>query len=76
VSTPSIEARLQRLDEIAAALEREDIELDAALALFEEGVAHLRAARELLQQAELRIERLVTSLDGEPGLEPIEPGAE
>ncbi|MGQ0814628.1 MAG: exodeoxyribonuclease VII small subunit [Gemmatimonadota bacterium] len=56
---PGLETRLQRLDEIVAALEREDLELDEALRLFEEGVAHLRAAQAVLNTAELRIERLI-----------------
>lgn len=53
-----LEARLQRLDEIVAALEREDLELDDALKMFEEGIAHLRAAQAVLNTAELRIEKL------------------
>jgi exodeoxyribonuclease VII small subunit len=53
-----LEARLQRLDDIVAALEREDLELDDALKLFEEGIAHLRAAQAVLSTAELRIEKL------------------
>ena len=53
-----LEARLQRLDDIVAALEREDLELDDALKMFEEGIAHLRAAQAVLNTAELRIENL------------------
>lgn len=53
-----LEARLQRLDEIVAALEREDLELDDALKMFEEGIAHLRAAQAVLNTAELRVETL------------------
>jgi exodeoxyribonuclease VII small subunit len=54
-----LEQRLDRLDAIVHALERDDLELEQALQLFEEGVAHLRHAQELLNNAELRIERLV-----------------
>ena len=54
-----LEQRLDRLDEIVRALEREELDLEAAMKLFEEGVGHLRAAQELLNNAELRIERLV-----------------
>jgi exodeoxyribonuclease VII small subunit len=53
-----LEARLQRLDDIVAALEREDLEMDDALKMFEEGIAHLRAAQAVLSTAELRIEKL------------------
>lgn len=56
---PTLEQRLRRLDEIVAAMESGDIELDKGLALFEEGIGHIRAAEGLLSQAELRIEELV-----------------
>ena len=61
---PGLEARLQRLDQIVATLEREDLELDDALKLFEEGIAHLRAAQDVLNTAELRIEQLIESAAG------------
>ena len=67
-----LEARLQRLDQIVAALEREDLELDEALRLFEEGVAHLSAAKAVLSTAELRIERLIQNAAG-VRTEPIGP---
>jgi exodeoxyribonuclease VII small subunit len=55
----TLEQRLDRLDEIVRSLEREDLELEAAMKLFEEGISHLRHAQELLNNAELRIERLL-----------------
>lgn len=61
---PGLEARLERLDQIVAALEREDLELDDALQLFEEGITHLRAAQDVLATAELRIERLIEKASG------------
>ena len=57
-------ARIHRLQRIAADLDREDIELEDAMRLFEEGVAHLRAAEALVKDAELRIERLLEDSDG------------
>jgi exodeoxyribonuclease VII small subunit len=57
--TPSLEQRLDRLDEIVHSLEREDLELEQAMKLFEEGITHIRQAQELLNNAELRIERLL-----------------
>lgn len=57
-------ARIHRLQRIAADLDREDIELEDAMRLFEEGVAHLRAAESLVRDAELRIERLLEDADG------------
>jgi exodeoxyribonuclease VII small subunit len=57
-------ARIHRLQRIVADLEREDIELEDAMQLFEEGVIHLRAADALLSQTELRIERLLEDSGG------------
>lgn len=54
-----LEGRLRRLDEIVSALEADDLELDRALALFEEGVGHVRKARKILAEAELKVEELV-----------------
>ena len=58
-TNPTLEERLDRLDQIVHALEREDLELEQAMKLFEEGIGHLRHAQDLLNQAELRIERLL-----------------
>ena len=55
----SVEQRLRRLDRIVAALDAEDVELEQSLALFEEGIRHVRAAEQLLSAAELRVEELI-----------------
>ena len=55
----SLSDDLRRLEEIVRLLESDDPDLDRALALFEEGVARLRAARERLAAAELKVERVV-----------------
>ena len=68
----SIAQDLNRLEEIVRKLEADDVELDAALALFEEGVARLRAARERLVSAEVKVQTVLeeagdlrlTDLDG------------
>jgi len=59
-----LESRLARLEAIVDALERDELELEAALALFEEGVGHLRGAREILKHTELRVEKLLADVDG------------
>jgi len=65
-----LEARLSRLETIVSALEREDLELDEALALFEEGIGHLREAQALIRTAELRIEQLLDEgIDAMGGME-------
>jgi exodeoxyribonuclease VII small subunit len=55
----SIAQDLNRLEEIVRKLEVEEVELDAALALFEEGVARLRAARERLGTADLKVQTVL-----------------
>ena len=60
----SFEQRLRRLEEIVSELESEHIDLERALALFEEGVACLRAATEELSRVEARVQRLVERADG------------
>jgi exodeoxyribonuclease VII small subunit len=56
---PNLEERLRRLEEIVGQLETEELELDKALALFEEGVVHVREAEAALATAELRVEELL-----------------
>jgi exodeoxyribonuclease VII small subunit len=60
----SFESQLKRLEEIVGELESDEIELDRALALFEEGVKHLRSATDALSKAESKIQRLVERADG------------
>jgi len=48
---------LERLEAIVRKLEAEDLDLDEALKLFEEGIERLRAAREQLTQAELKVKK-------------------
>lgn len=61
----SIADDLSRLEEIVRRLEADDVELDAALALFEEGVARLRAARERLSAAELKVQTVLEEAGGD-----------
>jgi exodeoxyribonuclease VII small subunit len=67
----SFEKQLKRLEEIVGELEGDEIELERALALFEEGVKNLRAATEQLGKVEARVQRLVERTDG--SLEVIDP---
>ena len=66
--TPTLQDDLRRLEEIVRRLEADDADLDAALALFEEGVVRLRAARERLAEAEARVKKVVEQADGSVGL--------
>jgi exodeoxyribonuclease VII small subunit len=60
----TFEERLARLEEIAAELDGDQLELSRALELFEEGIENLRAASEDVARAEARVQRLVERADG------------
>ncbi|MFN2635656.1 MAG: exodeoxyribonuclease VII small subunit [Gemmatimonadaceae bacterium] len=60
----TFEATLKRLDEILAALEQEQVGLDASLKLFEEGVDLLRAASAELGKAETKVQLLTEQAGG------------
>ena len=62
--SPSFREELERLEAIVRSLEDEEVDLDASLALFEEGVRRLKAARELLRVSELKVKRVLESADG------------
>lgn len=64
LASMTFEASLSRLDEILAALERQETGLDASLKLFEEGIELLRAASAELGKAETKVRMLVENADG------------
>ena len=61
---PSLADELRRLEEIVRQLESDEGDLDRALALFEEGVTRLRAARDRLADAEARVQKVLEDADG------------
>ena len=62
--TLSFEAGLARLDEIIALLEKDGVELDKLMKLYEEGVGLLRTCNEQLESAEQTVKMLQISPDG------------
>ncbi len=69
---PGLETRLQRLEQILVKLEAEELDLEDALALFEEGIGHVREAEKTLSTAALRVEEVLGEgvtrpLEGSPG---------
>jgi len=56
---PEFSKQLERLEAIVRRLESEDLDLDEALKLFEEGIERLRVAREQLTQAELKVKKVL-----------------
>ena len=64
-SRETLSGDLRRLEEIVRSLESEDTDLDRALALFEEGIGRLRAARDRLAEAEAKVQRVLEDADGQ-----------
>ena len=60
----SFESNLKRLEQIVAQLEGDRLELNASLALFEEGIDLLRQASEELSETEVKVKELVEKADG------------
>lgn len=58
------EQSLTRLEEIVRELERQDLTLEQALRLFEEGIGHLRSAGTALQAVDAQVRLLVEAADG------------
>lgn len=54
----SFEDKLNRLEEISVLLEDEELDLDKAIELYEEGLALSKECSERLKTAELRINEL------------------
>ena len=61
----SLTEDLRRLEEIVRELESDETDLDRALALFEEGVGRLRAARGTLTEAEARVQKVLEDAAGQ-----------
>jgi exodeoxyribonuclease VII small subunit len=60
----TFERNIARLEEIATSLDRDDLSLEQALTLFEEGIAKLKAANAELAKAEGRVATLVEKAEG------------
>jgi len=60
----SYEEDLARIEAIVAELGRDDVALDRALALFEEGVERLRSASTAMERAVARVRVLIERADG------------
>jgi len=55
----SLEERISRLELILTRLESDDVPLEDALELFEEGIGHVREAERVLSETQLRVEELL-----------------
>lgn len=63
------EAALGRLDELVEVLEQGRISLEEALQLYEEGVLMAGRCQRLLDQAQVRLQRLAVNTSGADGAE-------
>src|SRR5207247_9886982 len=60
----SVEHQLDRLEEMVRRLEAEELDLDEALKLFEEGIERLREARARLTAAEAQVKQVLSDQAG------------
>ena len=60
----TFEKTLARLEASATQLDRDDLPLEDALKLFEEGIAKLRQATEVLADAEGKVRTLIEQAEG------------
>ena len=67
----TFDADLRRIEAIVAELEHNELPLDRALELFEEGVARVRSASARLAQAEAQVQQLLEQPDGTFRLDPL-----
>lgn len=68
----TLDQAIARLEAIVRQLEVNDLDLDRALALFEEGVTRLRAARGRLEKAELRVQQVLEQAGGVLGTDDLD----
>ena len=69
----SFEAALGELERLVQELERGQLDLDDAISAYERGTALKEHCRKKLSDAQMRVERLSISANGEPKVEPFDP---
>lgn len=69
----SFEKDLKGLEDIVAKLEGDEVSLDEAMALFEEGVKISRLCAEKLDKAQHKVEILTKDKEGKLKTEPFDP---
>lgn len=69
----SFEENLRKLEDAVQRLEGGNLPLDDSLRLYEEGIAAFRQCQKLLNEADLKIRKLVETLEGDLKEEPFEP---
>jgi exodeoxyribonuclease VII small subunit len=69
------EKAFQQLESIVKRLESEELPLDDALQLFEQGIGLSRFCNQKLEEVEKKIELILADAKGQPRLEPFETDA-
>lgn len=69
---PSFRNEIERLEKIVRSLEGDDLDLDQALDLFQEGVGRLKTARDLLAKSEFTVQRVLEENDGAIGKDDLD----
>lgn len=69
--TPTLGEDIRRLEEIVRRLEAEELPIEEALTLFEEGVGRLRSARTLLADAETRVHQVLRDSNDAAGIRTV-----
>lgn len=63
--TENFEKKLKRLEEIASKLENEEVGIEEALTLFQEGMKLGKECKKILNDIELKVQKVIKDLDGE-----------
>ncbi|MEF9919886.1 MAG: exodeoxyribonuclease VII small subunit [Erysipelotrichaceae bacterium] len=63
----SFKNRMQRLEDISSSLEKNDMELESAIALFEEGLQLVNACDQQLKGFENKVQELLNTYQGGNG---------
>jgi exodeoxyribonuclease VII small subunit len=66
------EKAFQQLESIVKRLEAEELPLDEALTLFEQGIGLSRFCNQKLEEVEKKIELILADAKGQPRIEPFE----
>jgi exodeoxyribonuclease VII small subunit len=72
IASMSFEQALQELEQIVARLESGQAPLEDSIRLYERGAALKAHCEQRLEQARLRVEKIVVGAGGAPGVEPAE----
>ena len=65
----TFETAMKRLEEIVRAMEQGDVALEESLNLFQEGSELVRTCSDMLENAQMQIQKVVKSADGTPKFE-------